>query len=182
SIRESLSHVLEQWLLAGQLDIALLYDPPPSAGLELSPLTHQLLYLVGLRGAEPVDRDVSLHNISEFPLVIPNRPHTVRTLLETQMALAGCRPNIRLEIDGVSAILDLVADGAGYAVLTEHAVRTSAHPEQYQIRRIVQPELPSCLYLATAAERITTLSQTTMIGLIRGVVHELYPASMTHAD
>lgn len=182
SITESLSHVLEQWLLAGQLDIALLYDPPPSANLELSPLTRQLLYLVGLRGEDEADPDVPLRALADFPLVIPNRPHTVRTLLEARMALAGCRPNIRLEIDGVSAILDLVADGAGYAVLTEHAVRTSTRPELYELRRIVQPELPSRLYLATSAERITTLSQTTMIGLIRGVVHDLYPASMTQPD
>jgi LysR family nitrogen assimilation transcriptional regulator len=122
---------------------------------------------------------MTLRALANVPLVIPNRPHTVRMLLESQMALIGSRPNIRLEIDGVPAILDLVADGAGYAVLTQHAVLTSAQPDRYHIRAIVQPELPSRLYLATAPGRITTLTQKAMLGLIRSTVRHVYPSNMT---
>src|SRR5690606_10141158 len=91
----------------------------------------------------------------------------------------GSRPNIRLEIDSVQAILDLVADGTGYAILTEHAVLTSAPPARYHIRPITQPELYSRLYLATAAGRITTLTQKAMLELIRTTVRRVYPPAMT---
>ncbi|WP_345797738.1 LysR substrate-binding domain-containing protein [Castellaniella sp. MT123] len=178
SISEGLSLMMQEWLLAGRLDIALIYNPTPSAELDLSPLTSELLYLVGPLGPHPSHQPVQLRSLANIPLVIPNRPHTVRMLLESQMALMGCRPNIRLEIDGVPAILDLVADGVGYAVLTEHAVLTSSQPERYHIRPIAQPELPSRLYLATAAGRITTLTQQAMLELIRSTVGEVYPASM----
>ncbi len=179
SISEGLSLMMQEWLMAGRLDIALLYNPSPSAELELSPLTHELLYLVGPRGPHPSDQPMPLRTLANIPLVIPNRPHTVRMLLESEMALIGCRPNIRLEIDGVPAILDLVADGLGYAVLTEHAVLTSAQPERYHIRPIIQPELHSRLYLATASGRITTLTQQAMLDLIRTMVRRVYPAPMT---
>ncbi|WP_368644341.1 LysR substrate-binding domain-containing protein, partial [Castellaniella ginsengisoli] len=119
SISEGLSLVMQEWLLAGRLDIALLYNPSASADLDLSPLTSELLYLVGPRGPHPSNQPMPLRSLVHIPLVIPNRPHTVRMLLESQMALIGCKPNIRLEIDGVPAILDLVADGEGYAILTE---------------------------------------------------------------
>ncbi|MBV2182894.1 MAG: LysR family transcriptional regulator [Castellaniella sp.] len=178
SISEGLSLMMQEWLLAGRLDIALIYNPTPSAELDLSPLTSELLYLVGPLGPHPSHQPVQLRSLANIPLVIPNRPHTVRMLLESQMALIGCRPNIRLEIDGVPAILDLVADGVGYAVLTEHAVLTSSQPERYHIRPIAQPELPSRLYLATATGRITTLTQQAMLELIRSTVGEVYPASM----
>ena len=182
SISEGLSLVMQEWLLAGRLDIALLYNPSPSPGLELSPLTNELLYLVGPRGPHPSDQPMPLRTLANIPLVIPNRPNTIRMLLESQMALIGCKPNIRLEIDGVPAILDLVADGAGYAVLTEHAILTSAQPDLYHIRQIVQPELRSRLYLATASGRITTLTQKAMLDLIRTTARQVYPASMIQMD
>jgi LysR family nitrogen assimilation transcriptional regulator len=182
SISEGLSLIMQEWLLAGRLDIALLYNPSPSPGLDLSPLTNELLYLVGPRGPHPSSQPMPLRTLANIPLVIPNRPNTIRMLLESQMALIGCKPNIRLEIDGVPAILDLVADGAGYAVLTEHAILTSAQPDLYHIRQIVQPELPSRLYLATASGRITTLTQKAMLDMIRATARQVYPASMIEMD
>lgn len=182
SISEGLSLVMQEWLLAGRLDIALLYNPSPSPGLDLDPLTNELLYLVGPRGPHPSDQPMPLRTLANIPLVIPNRPNTIRMLLESQMALIGCKPNIRLEIDGVPAILDLVADGAGYAVLTEHAILTSAQPDLYHIRRIVQPELPTRLYLATASGRITTLTQKAMLDMIRATARQVYPVSMIQMD
>ncbi|MHA3902895.1 LysR family transcriptional regulator [Castellaniella sp. WN] len=179
SISEGLSLVMQEWLLAGRLDIALMYNPSPSADLDLSPLTSERLYLVGTRGPHPSDQPLPLHALVNIPLIIPNRPHTIRMLLESEMALIGARPNIRLEIDSVQAILDLVADGTGYAILTEHAVLTSAQPDRYHIRPITQPELRSRLYLATAAGRITTLTQKAMLELIRTTVRQVYPPAMT---
>lgn len=181
SISEGLSVMMQESLLAGRLDVALLYNPSASADLDLSPLTSERLYLVGPKGPHPSQQAMPLRSLAGIPLVIPNRPHTIRMLLESQMTLIGCRPNIRLEIDGVPAILDLVADGAGYAVLTEHAVLTSAQPDRYHIRPIKQPELLSRLYLATTSGRITTLTQQAVLELIRNTVQETYPSSLIQA-
>lgn len=182
SISEGLSLVMQEWLMAGRLDIALLYNPTPAAELELRPLTSEPLYLVGPRGPHPSTEPMPLRIMANIPLVIPNRPNTVRMLLDTEMALIGCRPNIRLEIDSVSAILDLVADGAGYAVLTEHAVLTTTQPQRYHLRLIVQPELHSRLYLATAPGRTTTLTQQAVLDLIGAAVRQAYPAAMIEMD
>lgn len=179
SITEGLSLMMQESLLAGRLDIALLYNPSASAELDLIPLTSELLYLVGPRGPHPSTQPISLKSLAGMPLVIPNRPHTIRMLLESHMAQIGCRPNIRLEIDSVPAILDLVADGAGYAVLSEHAVLTTAYPDHYHTRLIKPPELRSQLYLATASGRITTLTQKAMLDLIQTMVQQVYPAPMT---
>jgi LysR family nitrogen assimilation transcriptional regulator len=63
--------------------------------------------------------------VARLPLVIPSRPNAIRMHVEAEMAAIGCRPAIALEIDGVSAILDLVADGAGSAILSRNAVASS---------------------------------------------------------
>jgi LysR family nitrogen assimilation transcriptional regulator len=178
SISEGLSLMMQESLLAGRLDIALLYNPTVSAELDLRPLTSERLYLVSPKGPHPSGAPISLNTLAGIPLVIPNRPHTIRMLLESQLTQIGQRPNIRLEIDGVAAILDLVADGAGYAVLSEHAVTTSAQPDRYHIRPIAEPSLYSQLYLATASGRITTLTQQAVLDLIHKTIQTVYPPAM----
>ena len=76
-----------------------------------------------------------------MPLVIPSRPNAIRMHVEAEMANMGCRPQVALEIDGVSAILDLVADGAGAALLSRNAVASSIRPSAYRMRLVSEPPL-----------------------------------------
>ncbi len=175
SIVEGMTLTMQEWLMAGRLDIALLYNPNITAELNLSPIVAEPLYVVSTRGPHPIAEPICLQAVSKLPLVIPNQPHTVRTLLETEMAQIGCKPKISLEMDSIPAILDLVADGAGYAVLTSPAVLTTVRPERYHMRLITQPKLYSRLYLATTAGRITNLTQRAMIELIQQTARQVYP-------
>ena len=72
-----------------------------------------------------------------------------------------------LEIDGVSAILDLVADGAGCAVLSRNAVASSVKPANYSLRAIRNPALRTQISLATSSQRPATLTQQATQNLIR---------------
>ena len=90
-----------------------------------------------------------------MPLVIPSRPNALRMLVETEMANLGLRPQVALEIDGVAAILDLVADGAGAALLSRNAVSSSLRPSVFQMRAVSDPPLRTRLSLATSSQRPT---------------------------
>jgi len=79
----------------------------------------------------------------------------------------GVRPQVALEIDGVAAILDLVEDGSGSAVLSRNAVVTSARPHAFTMRAITQPPLRSKLLMALSSQRPTTLTQQAAIPLIK---------------
>ena len=171
SISEGLSLGMHESLASGRLDIALLYNAAPSPEVELTPLLEELLFLVQKKpaGATAKSRKtaVLLRDVADLPLVIPTRPNAIRMLVEAEMANQGCHPTIALEIDGVAAILDLVADGAGSAVLSRHAVETSARPESFVMRPIGKPPLHSKLSLAVSAHRPATLTQKAMLELIQ---------------
>jgi len=102
-----------------------------------------------------------------MPLIIPTRPNAIRMHVEAAMADAGCSPHVVLEIDGVSAILDLVRDGAGCAVLSRHAVLHSPRPSDYSTRAVGVPPLRIRLALATSLQRPTTPVQQATLALIR---------------
>lgn len=170
SISEGLSVTMQEWLSTGRLDIAVLYNAQPSPEIEITPLQDEELLLVQPRPPglpeDPPPGPIALRDVAALPLVIPSRPNALRMHVETEMANIGCRPIVALEIDGVSAILDLVTDGAGAALLSRNAVASSIRPSAYQMRPVCEPALRTRLYLATSSLRPATLTQQTTLDLI----------------
>ena len=175
SISEGLSAQMQDWLVEGRLDIAVLYNTGPTAELDISPLADEDLFLVQARPSglpeDPQSQQelgpIALDEVAKLALIIPTRPNAVRSHVEAEMAAIGCRMNVALEIDGVGAILDLVADGAGAALLSRNAVSSSVRPSAYQVRAVCNPPLRTRLCLAVSASRPTTLTQQTTLALIR---------------
>lgn len=170
SITEGLSTTMQEWLVTGRLDIAVLYNAQPAPEIEITPLQDEELLLVERRppglAEEPPPPPIPLAEVAQMPLVIPSRPNAIRMHVETEMAALGLRPTVALEIDGVPAILDLVADGAGAALLSRNAVARSIRPSAFRTRPI-EPPLRTRLSLATSSQRPATLTQQTTLTLIR---------------
>ena len=171
SISEGLSVTMQEWLVNGRLDIAVLYNAQPATGIEATPLVDEDLMLVQPRPSglqeDPPPPPITLQEVARLPLVIPSRPNAIRMHVEAEMAAIGCRPTIALEIDGVAAILDLVADGAGHAILSRNAVASSVKPSAFAVRAIGQPPLRTRLSLATSSARPATLTQQATMELVR---------------
>ena len=180
SISEGLSVQMQEWLQTGRLDVALLYNPPASPELTAEHLMDEELFAVAPRpdtragtGGGGTEAPLPLATLATHPLIVPSRPNALRMLLERRMADIGCTPRIAMEIDGVPAILDLVSEGVGYAVLPGHAVRSAAHPQRYLLHPIESPSVVGQVHLVTSARRAATLAQQATIALIREVVAEL---------
>ena len=174
SITEGLSVGMQESLANGRLDIALLYNAAASADTDITPLLEEDLFLVErqAKAARTAPKAVALKDIAALPLVIPSRPNAIRMLVESGLANLGLRPDIALEIDGVAAILELVADGAGSAVLSRNAVATSGRPQAFALRPIT-PRLRIKLSIAVSSQRPATLTQKAMLELIQQTAREL---------
>ncbi|SCK08853.1 LysR substrate-binding domain-containing protein [Vogesella sp. LIG4] len=169
AIREGLSANMLEALRNGRLDVALLYNPVPSADIDIVPLCDEALYLVELAG-DDASGPLSLAELAARPLVIPSQPHAIRMLVESELGARGLRPTVALEIDSVPAILELVADGAGSAVLSRLAVSSSDKADKLRLRQIGEPGLQSRLALAVSSHRPSTLTQQAMQELLREMV------------
>ena len=105
SISEGLSTGMQEGLIQGRLDLALLYDAAALPELEIQPLFEELLLLVQARPPglleDPPALPIALREIAAIPLVIPSRPNAIRMHVERELAGLGLRPTIALEIDGV---------------------------------------------------------------------------------
>ncbi len=179
SISEGLSAGLEAGLASGRLDIAVLYNAQPSRELHVEPLLEAELLLVRVRPPglheDPPPGAIPLAEVADLPLIIPPRPNALRMHVESALAAVGKRPQVALEIDGVQAILDLVRDGAGCAVLSRNALLHSPRPSAFTAQPIGAPPLRIPLSLATSAQRPATPVQEAALQLIRTTAPKVVP-------
>ena len=178
SISESLSAGLQEGLVNGRLDIAVLYNAQPSREIDVLPLIDEDLLLVTVRPPglheDPPPGPVELTQIAQMPLVIPSRPNAIRMHVESAMAQVGAKPNVALEIDGVTAILDLVLDGAGCAILSRNALLNSPQPSAFTAQQIGHPPLRITLSVATSLQRPATPVQKAALDLVRQILPGVY--------
>ena len=178
AIVDGLSKTMQESLLTGQLDIALVYNALPTPGIELRPLLQDELLLVQGRLDQVTENGpVELADIADYPLIIPGRPNALRMHVETALLNISAQPRIAMEVNSVATILDLVADGVGCAILSPHAVLTAAQPERFTLRRIVNPGLFPLLSVATSADRPATSTQQATLDMLERIAREvLQPA------
>lgn len=176
AIREGLSTSMQESLVSGRLDVALVYNATPSPDIDLEPLLDEELFLVspnhGASHAASLPQEVRVADLPGFPLIVPSRPNAIRMLIEGDLADQGLRPTIAFEVDGVGAILDLVSEGFGHAILPRNAVAHLANSPHLTRRSIVAPSLTTKLSLAINAHRQVTATQQALIDLVRSVVKE----------
>jgi LysR family nitrogen assimilation transcriptional regulator len=157
AIVEGLSTHLTEWIATGRIDLGLIHNPEPNPAIEVTPVLDEPLGLVGPKqGNAGKLVPMPLSEVVNYPLILPERTHALRKLLETQAALTGLKLNVALEVSSVQSILDLVAAGYGYAVLAQTALMASGRPEAYTLRPLVKPSLTSTLFLAVSAHKPIT--------------------------
>lgn len=153
-------HVLE-WLTAGRLDIAVLYDSPAlrSNTLDTDPILTDELFLIG-SPQDPArigNGPVRAARLAEIPLVLPSRPHGVRVLVDDAMARAGAGAvNVQTEIDAMHSMLALAESGMVYTILSYSSVRELVLAKRLRIWRIVDPTITRSLVITSTTQRPST--------------------------
>jgi LysR family transcriptional regulator, nitrogen assimilation regulatory protein len=174
---EGLSSHIVEWVTTGRIDAGLVYNPEAQPGLEITPLLQEPLGLVSHAAKGRRKRTASpplpMKDLPRYRLIVPERIHAMRRLLETQAGLAGIKLDIAWEVSSVPSIIDLVCAGYGHAVLTASGVAASARAKELVVRRLVDPTPLSVLCLVISAHRRPTpLTQHTMrllTALVRGL-------------
>ncbi|MEN3363900.1 MAG: LysR family transcriptional regulator, nitrogen assimilation regulatory protein [Burkholderiales bacterium] len=150
---------LQQWLESGDVDVALLYDPKPSALLEVQPLLNETLYLVGLPDAGlHVAQPAPLHDLQHRPMILPSQPHALRVLIDHACATAGIQLSIAAETNAMSIQKNLVSRGLGYTVLPGVAVWDDVTHGRLSAAPITEPDLQRIIVLALPLTRRSSVA------------------------
>lgn len=170
SISVAYAAYLRQRLEAGEIDIALLYDPKPSTLLDVKPLLDEPLYLVGPANSG-LDRDtpVPLQELSKHPLILPSQPHGLRALLDQVCRMDDVELMIVTETDAMSVQKSLVWNQIGYTVLPGVAIYEDLKDGRLSAAPISAPGLIRKVVLASPLTR----RSSTAVRCAAAELHEL---------
>ncbi len=173
TLTEGFSMLMSEGLRVGNLDIAVLYNAEHSPEMEMTTLHTEELVLISQKNIASDTTwlpSLKLAQVADLPLILPSRPNAFRILIDAEMSAIRRKPNIALEVDGLNAILSLVKEGIGHAVLPSYTLSNFDDPKPFTVRHITEPPLISQLMLARAARRPTTETQKIALDVVRSVL------------
>lgn len=156
AVTEGLSLHLHEWLIAGRLDMALLFDPPASPLLEYRTLMRETLLLVAPPRAPALPVRVGLAALAEVPMVLPSAPNAIRSLVEAVLRPRRIALRVVAEVGAVQTVVALVGQGAGYTVLPASALQQVDGAAALRRCAIGPPAIRNTLVLALPNARPAT--------------------------
>lgn len=175
SINEGLSSTLQEQVLVGRTDLAVVHSPTPTNLLQIEPLVDESLYLLSPPGDDtpfPQAGTVTLKELAQLRLIFPAQPHPIRRLLESEATRQGLPLEVGLEVGALSSIPMLVQAGCGHAVVPESVLWAGLPGRQeLSIRRFVRPRLQGRLSLVSSSRRPQTLLFNGTEAIVRDLIH-----------
>lgn len=146
---------LRQWVEQGEVDVGLLYEPHRLAEDRTQPLVEEALWVVGLpTTALDFDAPISLHDVARHPLILPNAPHGLRTLVDHASASTGIRLNVVAETNAMGVQKALVIGGLGITILPASAVAEDVARRALVAAPLTEPVLTRRIVIATPPHRL----------------------------
>lgn len=152
SVVEGLSLSLREGMIAGRIDLGLLFDPAPTPLLSYETLMRERMMLVTPKGYK-LPAQVSLAMLSEFPLVLPGSHNPIRSLVDAVLLPRRIVLNVVAEVGAVHTALAVVEEGLACSILPDSALGLSGPQGSIQAVPIGPPAMRNHLVLAMPRSR-----------------------------
>jgi LysR family nitrogen assimilation transcriptional regulator len=146
---EAMSGTLAELLKMGRIDLAVLYDIEPTAGLVSEPLLREKHHLL-VSSNHPLAKKEQIHfdDLSRLGIVIPSAEHSIRRILDTVCSSEGLTLKVIGEIDSLPGLVGLVREGF-CTILPTFMVKEQISAGTIVAIRITRPEISWTAHLAS---------------------------------
>lgn len=163
---EGYSAMLTEMMQAGHLDLALLFQNEPLAGVKVEPLWREELLLVGpAETAAP--RNVTLEELGDFPLLLPSKANSGRIAVDQSLAMNRLTLAPLCEIDSIVTLKKAVASGVGYTILPWTAVSEEVEAGQLSVSNLAGGTVYRVVSLCILRNAPFSLAMRKTVDLIR---------------
>lgn len=145
---------LREALLAGELDLALMFDPVPSSAIALERLFRESMLLaaaaaVGYR----LDRPVPFRRLAEVPLVLPSPRNPFRQRIEALAAERDLPLSVPFEAEALAPQKALALEGVAQMLASHEAVRRELAEGSLCAAPVADPPILRTLHLGLPRDR-----------------------------
>jgi len=153
SLRINKNHrgYMSEWVLAGRLDMAVLFDIDGDAPFDLIPMLEEQLYFVTAPGSFIAGRSsIELQELRGNSLVLTGPSHGLRHAIDRYSAFSSLYIEVKTEVDSLVAIKQLVASGYGTSILPWCAIQEECAAGHLLAVPIEKPRIERKVFLASA--------------------------------
>jgi LysR family transcriptional regulator, nitrogen assimilation regulatory protein len=165
SICEGYSETMLEWVLAGQLDLAIV-NARQRGGAPPMPILDEEMMLAHAASADwSLPKQVSFPALRKLDLVIPSRRHGLRRILDETAANAGFALSPRLEMDTLPAICGIVASTGMATILPGIALRAALEAGTIRAHRL-RPALTRSIAWVSNPRRVMSSAMQAVMEII----------------
>ncbi|MDU6412519.1 MAG: nitrogen assimilation transcriptional regulator NAC [Yersiniaceae bacterium] len=175
SLNENVGSALNEALVNGRIDMAVLYGNKAISGLSITPLMKEDLCLVGSAAVPNPGAFVELSEVAKLSLFLPRSYHVMRTLIDEALALRRLQANVVGEIESIPTLAAAVTSGLGATILPESAARALAGPARAWVSRITSPALQVPLSLCLSDSLPLSAAAAAVKTILLSLIHESAP-------
>lgn len=150
-LAEAYSGTLTDWVVSGEVQVAIVTKPPVHLGLETTHFYRDRLVLVSRpRGKRNKTRSSSHRRSSELKelkLILPSARHSLRQVIEAAALRLGSGTGRILEFDGMLGTLELVRNSDWATIVSSIAVIDEVRQGRLVAEPLYEPELWLDFYL-----------------------------------
>ena len=173
-IVEAYSGSLLDQLNSGKFDLAIVNNSSNLGRIAITPLFRDYLVLVTRhRGGKKSPADIAANRLQEFRLVLPSQRQGMRAQVDSMLASRGITLQPEIELDSLGPTLELVRGSDWATILPIVAVKSAVDRKLLSCQRIVDPEMPREVIVATPITRAPTLAAELFLKTIKAAVAKL---------
>jgi LysR family transcriptional regulator, nitrogen assimilation regulatory protein len=151
-LAEAYSGTLNEWVVSGEIDAAIVTKPPMNLGLEISHYFRDQLMLVTRKGGLPngsgsKNGHFEANELRKLNLILPSAKHSMRQMIESTVQLGGSASGKVLDIDGMLGTLELVRNSDWATIAAKINVVEEVRDGKLDAKPIAHPELWLDLFL-----------------------------------
>jgi LysR family transcriptional regulator, nitrogen assimilation regulatory protein len=170
------SSQLQEWVLGGALDMALVLDAPATPMLEIHQVSSDNLGIVGTMDLLGGTGPISLKQLANLPVIIQSRPNKIRLIIDSALAEIGQTMDVVLESDNHETGFHMAREGMGCTVHSMRFQRNVPAASGLVFRKIVEPEITIKSQIILPARRPISRLQDEAYAIFKAVSDELLRA------
>jgi LysR family transcriptional regulator, nitrogen assimilation regulatory protein len=178
-INDNFGLVLSEMVMAGRMDMAIIYAPSQLAGVRLEPMLVEELFFIAPPGTvlpAGCEEAIPLAALTGMELLLLGRTHYLRRLIDSAFAQAQLQPRVTAEIESAATLREAIEAGLGATILPWAVASTFAGPALPVIRRVVAPSIETTVSLCVPAQQPMSEPARVVRDILGALVRELLDA------
>jgi LysR family transcriptional regulator, nitrogen assimilation regulatory protein len=175
-INDNFGLVLSELVMAGAMDMAVIYGTPAVRSVKIQPLLQEELFLIAppdsefaAGGSEPV----VIAALADTELLLPSRMHMLRQLIDRAFEQAGVAPRVTAEIESVATLRQAIGAGLGATILPWAVANTFEGAQPPAIRRVARPALHATVSMCVPQDKQLSEPALAVADILAQLVREL---------